>query len=173
MYPYLRLARVLINKRFQSKLDFYSRDSDSITMLVWPQDIDPFLELNNGRYVTLLDLGRYGYGTRVDINGFLKKNQWSLTITGTYNEYRHRLRLFQKFELKTKIIGYDADWFYFFQKIERNGKTHMASVVKYAFTSKNGIVKPKEVVEVMGEPYDPTQLPKWVTEIGQHQVFKK
>ena len=173
MYPYLRLTRVLITKRFQSKLDFYSRDSDSITMLVWPQDIDPFLELNNGRYVTLLDLGRYGYGTRVDINGFLKKNQWSLTITGTYNEYRHRLRLFQKFELNTKIIGYDSDWFYFFQKIERNGKTHMASVVKYAFTSKKGIVKPKEVVAAMGEKYDPSQLPKWVTEIGQHQVFKK
>ena len=173
MYPYLRLTRVLITKRFQSKLDFYSRDSDTISMMVWPQDIDPFLELNNGRYVTLLDLGRYGYGTRVDINGFLKKNQWSLTITGTYNEYRHRLRLFQKFELNTKIIGYDSDWFYFFQKIERNGKTHMASVVKYAFTSKKGIVKPKEVVAAMGEKYDPSQLPKWVTEIGQHQIFKK
>jgi len=173
MYPYLRLAKVLIIKRSQSKLDFYSRDSDTISLMVLPQDLDPFLELNNGRYVTLLDLGRYGYGARVGINSFLKKNRWSLTIAGTYNEYRHRLRLFQKFELKTKIIGYDADWFYFFQKIERKGKTHMASIVKYAFTSKNGIVKPKEVLAAMGENYDPSELPKWVTEIGKHQVFKK
>ena len=173
MYPYLRLARVLISKKFQPKLNFHSRDCDVIPMMVWPQDIDPFMELNNGRYVTLLDLGRYGYGTRVNINAFLKKQKWSLTITGTYNEYRYRLRLFQRFKLKTKIIGYDENWFYFFQKIERNEKTHMASVVKYAFTSKNGIVKPKEVVEAMGEPYDPKQLPSWVTEIGQHQVFKK
>jgi len=110
MYPYLRLARVLISSRMKPKLDFFSKESDVIPLMVWPQDIDPFLELNNGRYVTLLDLGRYGFGTRVDINTFLKKNQWSLTITGTYNEYRHRLRLFQKFELKTKIIGYDANW---------------------------------------------------------------
>jgi hypothetical protein len=49
----------------------------------------------------------------------------------------------------------------------------MASVVKYAFTSKNGIVKPEEVLNAIGEPYDPNQLPNWVTEIGQHQVFKK
>ena len=173
MYPYLRLARVLLSSKFKPKLNFYSRDSDNIAMMVLPQDIDPFMELNNGRYVTLLDLGRYGYGSRVNINKFLKKQKWSLTITGTYNEYRYRLRLFQRFVLKTKIIGYDENWFYFFQKIERNGKTHMASVVKYAFTSKNGIVKPKEVVEAMGEPYDPKQLPLWVTEIGQHQVFKK
>ena len=173
MYPYLRLARVLISSRMKPKLDFFSKESDVIPLMVWPQDIDPFLELNNGRYVTLLDLGRYGFGTRVDINTFLKKNQWSLTITGTYNEYRHRLRLFQKFELKTKIIGYDANWFYFFQKIERHEKTYMASVVKYAFTSKNGIVKPEEVLGAIGEPYDTNQLPKWITEIGQHQVFKK
>ncbi len=52
------------------KLDFFSKESDVIPLMVWPQDIDPFLELNNGRYVTLLDLGRYGFGTRVDINTF-------------------------------------------------------------------------------------------------------
>ena len=72
MYPYLRLARVLVRNKFKSKLNFYSRDSDCIPMMVLPQDIDPFMELNNGRYVTLLDLGRYGYGTRVNINAFLK-----------------------------------------------------------------------------------------------------
>ena len=173
MYPYLRLTRVLFQSKFKPKLEFHSEEFDTIKLSVWPQDIDPFLELNNGRYVTLLDLGRFAYGARVDIKDFLKKNQWSLTITGTYNEYRYRLRLFQKFELKTKIIGYDTDWFYFFQKLERNGKTHMASVVKFALTSKKGIVKPKEVIEAMGEEFDPNQLPNWVTEIGQHQVFKK
>ena len=53
--------------------------------MVLPQDIDPFMELNNGRYVTLLDLGRFGYSVNVNIKKFLKENQWSMTITGTYN----------------------------------------------------------------------------------------
>lgn len=173
MYPYLRLTRVLFQSKLKPKLDFHSEEFDTIKLSVWPQDIDPFLELNNGRYVTLLDLGRFAYGARVDIKDFLKKNQWSLTITGTYNEYRYRLRLFQKFELKTKIIGCDKDWFYFFQKLERNGKTHMASVVKFAFTSQKGIVKPEEVINAMGEVFDPTQLPKWISEVGGHEIFKK
>ena len=173
MYPYLRLTRVLVQSKFKPKLKFHSEEFDTIKLSVWPQDIDPFLELNNGRYVTLLDLGRFAYGARVDINEFLKKNHWSLTITGTYNEYRYRLRLFKTFELKTKIVGYDTEWFYFFQKLERNGKTHMASVVKFAFTSKKGIVKPEEVVNAMGEVFDPTQLPKWISEVGGHQIFKK
>ena len=40
-------------------------------MVVMPQDLDPFLELNNGRYVTL-DLGRFGFGP-VKMQDFLKK----------------------------------------------------------------------------------------------------
>jgi acyl-CoA thioesterase FadM len=107
------------------------------------------------------------------MGGFLKRNKWSLTIIGTYNEYRYRLRLFQRFVLQTKIIGYDEKWFYFFQKAERNGKTHMASVVKFAYTSKEGLVMPKVVISAMGIKYDPNKLPTWINELTEHQIFKK
>ena len=104
---------------------------------------------------------------------FLKKNNWSLTIVGTYNEYRHRLRLFQRFILETKIIGYDENWFYFFQKIQRNGKTHMASIVKFSYTSSAGLVMPKDVLKAMHLDYNPHQLPDWIKELTKHQIFKK
>ena len=173
MYPLLRLIRVVIKSQFQEKLSFDTEFTDSVNLIVLPQDIDPFMELNNGRYVTLLDLGRFSLGGKVNMGSFLKKNNWSLTIVGTYNEYRHRLRLFQRFILKTKIIGYDENWFYFFQKAERKGKTHMASVVKFAYTSKEGLVLPKEVITAMGIKYDPTGLPYWIKELTEHQLFKK
>lgn len=172
MYPYLRLTRVIIQSSFKKKQKLLHEES-TINLRVLPQDIDPFMELNNGRYVTLLDLGRFGYGSNVKISTFLKKHKWSLTIVGTYNEYRYRLRLFQKFTLKTKIFGYDKKWFYFFQKAERKGKTHMASIVKFAFTSQKGIVFPEEVIDAMGEEYNPNKLPNWVTEVGKHEIFKK
>ena len=173
MYPLLRLIRVVVKSQFQEKLSFDTEFTDSVNLIVLPQDIDPFMELNNGRYVTLLDLGRFSLGSKVNMASFLKKNNWSLTIVGTYNEYRYRLRLFQRFILKTKIIGYDEKWFYFFQKAERKGKSHMASVVKFAYTSKEGLVLPKEVITAMGMKYDPTGLPSWIKELTEHQLFKK
>ena len=173
MYPLLRLIRVVVKSQFQEKLSFDNDYRDKVNLIVLPQDIDPFMELNNGRYVTLLDLGRYSLGARVNMGSFLKKNKWSLTIVGTYNEYRHRLRLFQRFILQTKILGYDEKWFYFFQKVERNGKTHMASVVKFAYTSKKGLVLPKEVVSAMGINYEPNSLPSWINELTEQQLFKK
>ena len=173
MYPLLRLIRVVVKSQFQEKLSFDNDYTDSVNLIVLPQDIDPFMELNNGRYVTLLDLGRFSLGGKVNMASFLKRNNWSLTIVGTYNEYRFRLRLFQRFILKTKIIGYDENWFYFFQKVERKGKTHMASVVKFAYTSKEGLVLPKEVISAMGIKYDPNKLPLWIKELTKHQLFKK
>ena len=173
MYPLLRLIRVVVKSQFQEKLSFDNDYTDSVDLIVLPQDIDPFMELNNGRYVTLLDLGRYSLGAKVNMASFLKRNNWSLTIVGTYNEYRFRLRLFQRFILKTKIIGYDENWFYFFQKVERKGKTHMASVVKFAYTSKEGLVLPKEVISAMGIKYDANKLPLWIKELTEHQLFKK
>ena len=122
MYPLLRLTRVVIKSQFQEKLSFDTEYTDSVNLIVLPQDIDPFMELNNGRYVTLLDLGRFSLGAKVNMASFLKRNNWSLTIVGTYNEYRHRLRLFQRFILKTKIIGYDENWFYFFSEGRKKRK---------------------------------------------------
>ncbi len=173
MYPYLRLIRVVINKSFRPKVKFHTQGEDSIKLMVLPQDIDPFMELNNGRYVTLLDLGRFGYSVNVNIKKFLKENQWSMTITGTYNNYRHRLRLFERFQLKTRLMGYDEKWFYFFQKAVKNNKTYMASVVRFSFTCKNGIVFPKQVIKVMGEEYNPNKLDDWIQDLTRHQLFKE
>ena len=173
MYPYVRLFRVILTRNFRTKVDFHNQGEDTINLMVLPQDIDPFMELNNGRYVTLLDLGRFGYSINVNINKLLKQNKWSLTITGTYNNYRHRLRLFQRFQLKTKLLGYDEKWFYFFQKAVKNDKTYMASVVRFSFTSKDGIVFPKEVVKTMGQEYNPGKLDEWVQDLSKHQLFKK
>ena len=173
MYPVLRLIRVIIKSKLQEKVDFNRNHNECIKLMVLPQDIDLFMELNNGRYVTLLDLGRFSYGAKVNMGSFLKKNNWSLTIVGTYNEYRYRLRLFQRFELQTRILGYDEKWFYFFQKIVKDGKTHMASVVKFSYTSKKGLVSPKEVTKVMGIEYEPNQIPDWIQDLTKHLLFKK
>jgi hypothetical protein len=71
MYPLLRVIRVVIKSRFQEKLSFDTECTDSVNLIVLPQDIDPFMELNNGRYVTLLDLGRFSLGGKVNMGSFL------------------------------------------------------------------------------------------------------
>ena len=61
----------------------------------------------------------------------------------------------------------------FFSKNSKNGKTHMASVVKFAYTSKKGLVFPKEVINAMGIKYNPNELPSWIIDLPKLQIFKK
>ena len=49
----------------------------------------------------------------------------------------------------------------------------MASVVRFSFTSKNGIVFPKEVIKAMGEEYNPNKLDDWIQDLTRHQLFKQ
>ncbi len=172
MYPYFRLF-ILICKRIFSKKESPEQLTSKIKIRVWPHDLDPFLELNNGRYVTLLDLGRFDFILRIKLQKLLKRKNWSLTVAGTYNEYRHRIRVFQQFELTTTIIGHDNRWFYFLQKAQRNGKVHFSSVVKTAFTSKDGLISPDIAKKEMNLQHINISLPGWVTPLTSQEIIKK
>ena len=172
MYPYLRLLIIITKGLFQKKVDPNLLVS-KIKIRVWPNDIDPFFELNNGRYVTLLDLGRFDYILKIKLHKLLKKEGWSLTVAGTYNEYRHRIRAFQQFELSTTIIGHDHRWFYFQQKASKSGKIHFSSIIKTAVTSKNGLVQPEVAIKKMNLEHVKVELPDWIVPLTTQEIIKK
>tara|TARA_B110000196_G_C21014841_1_gene599772 strand:- start:417 stop:935 length:519 start_codon:yes stop_codon:yes gene_type:complete len=172
MYPYFRLLKLICKSTFTKKGN-PEQITSSLKIRVWPHDLDPFLELNNGRYVTLLDLGRFDFVLKIKLHRLLKRKKWSLTVAGTYNEYRHRIKLFQQFTLKTSIIGYDNRWFYFLQKAERNGKIHFSSVVKTAFTSKDGLVSAETAIKEMKLEHLKFSLPDWIHPLTNQEIIKK
>ena len=80
MYPFLRLA---YHTYKASKLkDIKIFDTHECTLRIHPQDIDIFNELNNGRILTLFDLGRLPFGYRVGLMKAMKKRKWGLTMAG-------------------------------------------------------------------------------------------
>ncbi len=73
MYPYLRLLKVLLASRFGERLRM-----DSVTelkMRVWPSDIDIYPEMNNGRHLTLMDLGRIDLAGRTGLMRIAHRKQ--------------------------------------------------------------------------------------------------
>ena len=172
MYPYRRLF-IIILKGIFSKKESPEQLTSKIKIRVLPHDLDPFLELNNGRYVTLLDLGRFDYILKIKLHKLLKKQDWSLTVAGTYNEYRHRIRVFQQFELSTTIVGHDHRWFYFQQKASINGKVHFSSIIKTAVTSKNGLVQPDKAIKEMNLNHVNMVLPEWIIPLTSQEIIKK
>ncbi len=160
MYPYLRLLRLFATKNKRKKLNI--GDESILPMRVCLSDIDPFIELNNGRHLTMMDFGRFDLAMRSGLLKVVKKQGWGLAVAGASVRYRHRLKFLQRYTLTTQLVGYDEKWFYFHQKTIRNDKIHSAALVRTAVTSKQGVVKTRSVLEAMGHDEMEYTVPDWV-----------
>lgn len=153
MYPFIRLITTTLQAKRMEKLP-HPFDTTTVSFRIQPWDIDPYQELNNGRYLTLLDLGRFAHGNRIDLPKILKEQKWGLMVAAVSARFRYRITMFQKVKLHSKFIYYDERWFYFHQwfTTEKNGKEKINAsfLVRTAVTSKQGLVNTAQVVSAMG-----------------------
>ena len=74
MFPFVRLAKDLVLARRQPRLERLT-DTHISHHVCWPWDLDAFGELNNGRALTLYDLGRLGLAQRTGLISTLRRNR--------------------------------------------------------------------------------------------------
>lgn len=161
MYPYLRVAKEFFVFRKAPELSF--GDTHVSHHRVWPWDIDPFMELNNGRTLTLFDLGRLLLGKRAGLLRVLRQEKWSMTMAGVCVRYRRRLRSFERFEMRSRAIGWDARFIYLDQTMWKlDGECANQAIYRVAITDKNGIVATDRLLKAMGVAPEAMQLPAWV-----------
>ncbi|WP_106746784.1 acyl-CoA thioesterase [Yoonia maritima] len=160
MYPVVRVIKELITNRKAPKL--HPLDTHVSYHRCWPQDIDTYFEMNNGRILTIFDLGRTGLAARVGLLDVLKQNRWGLTMAGVSVRYRKRIRPFAKFRIVSKTAGWDHRFVYIDQSIWIGDECATQAMYRSAITSANGIVPPDQVFAALGHEGSSPQLPEWI-----------
>ena len=160
MYPYLRLVAEFWRHRRKPPLDLF--ETHVSRHMVWPWDIDPWMELNNGRTLTLYDLGRVVLFERLRIVAAMRERRWAGTVAGSSVRYRHRLRMFDRYELRSRILGWDARFIYAEQSMWRAGRCTSQGLLRLAIANADGIVPTATVAQAMGHPAESPPLPEWV-----------
>ncbi|MDX1744207.1 MAG: acyl-CoA thioesterase, partial [Ruegeria sp.] len=170
MYPLFRTTKELWINR---KADPLPIGQDHVThLMAWPWDIDIFLDLNNGRVLTLFDLGRLGLFQRMGVLTALKSHGWYGTVAGTAIRYRKRITMFQRLELRTRIVGWDDRFTYFEQAFWRGDDCAAHAVIRTAITSGKGIVPTEEVARALGLPNESPELPDWIKQWSQAEGLR-
>ncbi|MEZ9948050.1 acyl-CoA thioesterase [Vibrio breoganii] len=162
MYPFFRLAKVYWQARKQSSLKISDKTTTHFSCRPW--DLDIFNELNNGRVLTLYDLGRTALGIRCGLMTVLANKRWALVVAGSSVRYRKRIHMFNKVTMHTQCVGFDDKWLYVEQSMWVKGQPCSSVLIRAGVTSKKGIVSPNEVLEAMGESNLFGALPLWVNE---------
>lgn len=103
MNLWLRLLSLIVASLFRPKLDPVG-EASRLPFRVWPHDLDTSFHLNNGRYWTLMDLGRADLMIRSGLWRAVLKHGWTPVVSAGTIRFRRELRAFEAFELETRIV---------------------------------------------------------------------
>ncbi|PKL76117.1 MAG: thioesterase [Candidatus Melainabacteria bacterium HGW-Melainabacteria-1] len=158
MSLYFRLLLVLLRHLFLRR-QLNPLESARLTLRVWPSDLDINLHLNNGRYHMLMDLGRFDLMLRMGLVSKSLRERWMPVVSDVKIRYRHSLDPLERFELQTRLVGWDRKWFYLEQRFERKGQLMARALVRTAFVSKGRTLNVAEVIAAMGVSLPPPEIP--------------
>ena len=131
MNLYLRLLKLLLLLPWVRRRALL--DSGRVAFRVWPNDCDLNLHLNNGRYLTFMDLGRVHLITQIGLLGVLWQRHWAPVLSAAEINFIRPIQPFQKFELATRLLTWDEKYFYIEQRFVAGGRLCAVALVKGLF----------------------------------------
>lgn len=105
MNLWLRLLSLVIASFFRPRID-PSTNVSRLKFRVWLHDLDTSLHMNNGRYWTLMDLGRTDIMIRSGLWRPILKHGWVPVVSTGQIRFRREMRLFQAFTLETRLLAW-------------------------------------------------------------------
>lgn len=136
---------------------------------VVPSDLDILLHVNNGVYLSMLDLARVDLMIRAGLWEKLNANGWYPVVASESIQFRKSLKLFERFEVETTALGWDDRSFYLLQRFERGGEIIASAVIRARFLRRSGgSVSPAELLELADYREEAPVLPEWVQRWREH-----
>ncbi|MGI3170117.1 acyl-CoA thioesterase [Pseudooceanicola sp. C21-150M6] len=161
MYPFIRLAKELLKFRKAPALGPW--ETHVSHHRIWPWDLDMMMELNNGRTLSIFDLGRIPFAMRSGLFAVLKRHKWGLTIAGSLLRYRRRLTMFERIEMQTRMIGWDARFIYIEQSMwTADGTCANHGIFRAAIVGGGKMVPTDDIRRALDHDAAPRALPDWV-----------
>lgn len=171
MNLYFRLCLLLFLSLLRPRIKNVLSPS-SLRMHVWPFDLDVNGHMNNGRYPTLMDLGRLDMIIRA---GFLRvaMRQKSVPVLAAIKiRFRISISPFQAFDLQTRVVCWDDKWVYMEQRFvlasgPKTGAVAAIALVKTGFYDRRSktTMPTQDLLAALGRtdqsPPMPDYIQKW------------
>lgn len=125
---------------------------------VWLPDLDVFRHMNNGIYLTIMDLARMDLMLRSGFWPKVKAQGWYPVVVAETIQFRRSLNLFERFEIETRVLGWDDKAVVLEQQFWRRDEVVAHALVRARFLRRaGGTVAPTELGPVVG--FDPGSPP--------------
>ncbi len=161
MNLFLRLLLLLLTIRFRPRCDIMGPARKRF--IVWPPDLDVLWHVNNGVYLSMLDVARVDMMLRSGLAPRLRKAGIYPVVAAETIRFRRSLQLFEAFEVETRVLGWDDKAFVLEHRFLRGDELVADAVVRFRFLRrKGGTVATQELLQLFGRAGPSPELPAWI-----------
>lgn len=124
---------------------------------VWLTDLDVLRHVNNGVFFSMMDLARVDLMMRAGFASTISARGWYPVVVAETIQFRRSLTLFQRFEIETRVLGWDEKALVLEQQFIRGGEVCAHALVRARFLARiGGAVMPQQLMEAIGvDPVSP------------------
>jgi acyl-CoA thioesterase FadM len=154
-----RLIAIVLKARHYRTGEFQPLETARLGFRVLPTDLDFNLHMNNARYLSLMDLGRVDLLNRLGLLRLAFRGRWFPVLGAVSVRFHRPLTLWDRFELSTRVTGWDEKWIYLEQRFEREGKPVATGQVKGLVRGPEGSIPTPAILERVGVVQPSPALP--------------
>lgn len=137
----------------------------TIRLTTLPTDIDLLLHMNNGRYLSLFDLGRWDLLVRTGMWDAMRDRGWYAVVSSETVTFRKSLNLWQRFDIESRMIGHDDKAVYVEHRAVVDGELYARVIVRARMMKRSGGTLPHdELFAAVGRPEGIPEVDPWVHE---------
>lgn len=136
-----------------------------IRLTTLPTDIDVLRHMNNGRYLSLFDLGRWDLLVRTGVSEAMRRHRWYAVVSSETITFRKSLRLWQRFDVESRFLGHDDRALYMEHRAVVDGEIYARVIVRARMMKRSGGTLPHdELFAALGRPEGLPDVEPWVHE---------
>lgn len=161
MNLYFRMLVTLLASRWGKGIEYDEPLRTSHWVL--PLDLDVFGHMNNGRYLQMMDLSRVNWMSRSGVLRAMFSRRWGALIGGACVRFRRSLKLFQRYQIETRLLSWDQRWWFIQHRFMDHHQQAVAlGVVRCALRDGNCWVDTDEVLSAVSPYAVPAVPPEYV-----------
>lgn len=140
---------------------------------VWPTDLDILRHMNNGKYLSIMDVARFDLIQRTGVLTVFTREGWYPVVVGQTISYRKSLNPWMAFAVESRIIGFDEQAVYIEQRFVRpdasgESEVYARAVVRGRILKRSGgVVRMEELIEKTGADEAMFEVPEEILAWGR------
>lgn len=172
MNLYFRLIWLLLKNIFRKeKNDPLANYVTSFHVL--PNDLDLNFHMNNGRYLTIMDLARIDFMCKTGLFRVALKNKWWAVLGASQMIFLRPLKLLQKYQIHTSMECWDHKWLVMKQIFISNGKVVAIGKIRGLLRGSNGNISPETIMQAVYNKNFVSPIPSKETQLWLNSLKQK